>query len=189
MRAAARADGEKVKALLAEGVDLEQADSSGWTALMYANPESCGHGSCIYEPEVLNLLITAGANPNYSSLHGDTALMAAAYDQRFEEALVTAGAHVNAQNTDGVSTLMILASFGQADEIKKALRRGADAALKDTQGRTALDYLRLTNCGQNPLHDATREPTSDSNQCNQLDKEDFRKSKKLLEATTRSTTP
>jgi len=188
MRAAARADIKKVTALLDEGADPEQVDSSGWTALMYASPESCD-GSCIYEPEVFNLLITAGTNPNYFSPHGDTALMASAYEQRFEEALVNAGAHVNAQNTDGVSTLMILASFGQADEIKKALRRGADARLKDTQGRTALDYLRLTNCGQNPLHDATREPISENIQCNQLDKEDFRKSKKLLEATTRSTTP
>jgi TonB family protein len=188
MRAAARADAEKVKALLTDGADAVQTDSSGWTALMYARRESCGALACIDDSEVFKLLIAAGANPNYVSPHGDTALMASAFDGHFEQSLAKAGGQVNAQNADGVSTLMILASKAEASEIKNALLSGADAKLKDTQGRTALDYLRLANCGQSPLRDSIREQTSENNQCD-LNDEDFRKSKKLLDAATRLTAP
>src|SRR5262249_9646033 len=92
-----------------------------------------------------------------------------------------AGAKVNMQNIDGVSLLMILASFAEADEIRKALLAGADAKLKDVQGRTALDYLKLADCGQSPLRDLVRDEAPEEGKCRQLEKDNFRASKKLLE--------
>jgi hypothetical protein len=190
MRAAARADGKKVKTLLEEGADPEQADSSGWTALMYARTEYCDGGdACASEPEVIKILIAAVANPNYSSPHGDTALMAAAWDHRFEVELIKAGVDVNTQNVDGSSTLMILASFGDADAIQNALLAGANPKLKDTQGRTAIDYLRLANCGKSPLRERSGVGVLENKTCGRLDSDDYRKSKKLLEAVARSTNP
>lgn len=180
MRAAVRIDNRKVKALLKKGADPDQTDSSGWTALMYAGGQSCGEASCVDDSSIVDLLLAAGANPKYSSPHGDTPLMAAAFDRRFERALVRAGANVNAQNLDGVSALMILASFAEADQIQKALQAGADAQLKDAHGRTALDYLQLASCGQSPLRDSALEAATEYGECNALDKEDVEKSQMLL---------
>jgi ankyrin repeat protein len=140
MRAAARADVTQVRELLKEGVNANQADSSGWSVLMYAQTIEYGEASSILHPDMIPLLLSAGADPKYSSPRGDTPLMAAAYDGRFEESLVRAGANVNAQNMEGVSALMILATQAEAKEIEDALRAGANSRLKDTRGRTALDY-------------------------------------------------
>src|SRR5208282_6570219 len=101
----------------------------------------------------VQLLLGMGADPNQKSAIGDTALMASASRGAFDDDLVKAGAKINAQNSAGVTALMILAAKGEADEIRDALKAGANASLKDAKGRTALDYLRLANCGKNPIRD------------------------------------
>src|SRR5262249_8249880 len=152
-------------------------DSSGWTALMYARPEECGEGSCIDHTDLIPILVAAGADANYSSPRGDTALMAAAFNNRFEAALVRAGANVNAQNVNGVSALMILASRAEVGAIEEALKEGANPKLTDVQGRTALDYLQLASCGKNPLRDEAIEPISEEPDCGVLDGDNFKQSK------------
>ncbi len=186
MRAAAHGDVEKVNALLNEGADIGQTDSSGWTALMYANPRWCtgggGDSVCIVSnSNLLKLLIAAGADANYSSPHGDTPLMAAAYDERFEKDLVKGGANINAQNWDGLSALMILVTTGRVDEIQAALIAGANAKLKDNQGRTALDYLRLANCDQSPVRNPLDETAPGKKDCDNLVEDDFEKIKDSLQ--------
>jgi hypothetical protein len=63
------------------------------------------------------------------------------------------------------------------------LKAGANASLKDTKGRTALDYLRLANCGKNPIRDEQSEwVTYGKGKCRALDAEDFTQAEKLLKA-------
>lgn len=181
MKAAARTDHKQVQQLLRAGADPNQADSSGWTALMYARIDSYRGGAHIFRSELIRELVAAGADPNYLSPHGESALMAQAFDRRFEEELVRAEANVNQQNNDGVSTLMILASFGEADEIAKALQAGANPNLKDVQGRTALDYLNRANCDESPLRNpVTSNSTHEGGECRALGQEDYHRSEQLL---------
>lgn len=171
MRAAIRNNVNQMQLLIEQGSNLFESDSSGWTALMYA--AASGHS------EPVQMLLGAGANPNQASPHGDTALMASAFRRTIDEDLLRAGANINAQNHDGVTVLMILAGKGETDEVDAALKAGADPSLKDTQGRTALDYLRLGDCGKSPIRDEVLTWMS-SEGCGQLDEDDFRKGIQLL---------
>jgi TonB family protein len=121
------------------GVDVDAADESAWTALMYA-------AELTYDDKEIGMLLDAQAKANRVSLHGDTALMMAAYNGRLSERLLASGADINARNADGVTVLMLLAQRMDADELKAAIAAGADATTKDMQGRTALDYLREASC-------------------------------------------
>jgi ankyrin repeat protein len=174
MQAAAWKDAERLKTLIAEGADLSQTDSSGWSALMYA--------ASVASDFPVQILLKAGADPNQSSPHGDTPLMASAMAGFWDRDLVKAGALINAKNKDGQTVLMILASRAEVDGIREALQAGADASLRDAQGRTGLDYLRLASCGKSPLYD----PITDSNysftKCTALGAKDVRSAEKILKA-------
>jgi len=170
MKAAVNANIESLKRLLATTKDVDAADSSGWTALMYAAASS--------HSEPVKLLLAAGANPNHKSFAGDTALMASAISGSFDDDLVRAGADVNAQNSAGMSSLMILAAKGDADEVASALKTGANGFLKDAKGRTALDYLRLANCGKSPVPEWSTFVSG--GKCDHLDEDDVRQITGLL---------
>lgn len=174
MRAAKQGDVDKMRALLKEGAKVTETDASGWTPLMYAAASSSS-------PPV-QLLLERGSDPNHKSAIGDTALMASAITGALDEDLVKAGANVNAQNSDGVTALMILAARGEADEIRGALKAGANASLKDGKGRTALDYLRLANCGKSPIRDEGSDwmRIEYRGKCRSLDADDFKQAEKLL---------
>ena len=131
---------DALKRLLATpGLDVDAADESGWTALMYA-------AELTYDDREIGMLLDAQAKADRASLHGDTALMMAAYNGRLSERLLASGADVNARNADGVTALMLLAQRMNADELKAAIAAGADVTAKDVQGRTARDYLREASC-------------------------------------------
>jgi TonB family protein len=164
---------DRVKELIASGADLEETDASGWSALMYAAGSS--------NSTALQLLLKAGADPNQRSLRGDTALMASCASGSWDDDLVRAGAEVNAQNKDGQTALMFLAARDEPDEIRDALKAGANAALKDVKGRTALDYLRLASCGKSPLYDRVTDGIYSYTKCTAFDADDLRKAKRLLE--------
>lgn len=143
MRSAARDDLARLQQLISRGAEVDAADSSGWTALMYA--AAGAYGSAV------SPLLAAGADPDHRSHFGDTPLIAAALKGRFDEELAEAGADVNAQNRNGVSALMLLVVTADLEEIKLALSAGTDPSLSDVQGRTALDYLREVDCHRNPI--------------------------------------
>jgi TonB family protein len=152
MKAAALGRCYELKTLIGAGSNVREVDASGWSALLYAAGSN--------DLEAVRMLLRAGADPNQSSLRGDTPLMAAALDFGWNEDLVKAGANVNAQNRDGQTALMLLAgaqgySYGRdlPSEIRKALQEGADPSLKDRKGRAALDYLILSSCGMVPNWD------------------------------------
>ncbi len=133
--------------LLKQGDPVDDADASGWTPLMYASYFHYHHSDSP-EDDPVGLLLDAHADPNRASLHGDTALMFAAYGSALLQALLTHGANLNAHNADGLTTLMLLSQFPNHPEtLKAALAAGADPNAHDNLGRTALDYLRSASCG------------------------------------------
>lgn len=173
MDAAHRGDMKAFQAALDAGDKLTDVDASGWTPLMYA--------ASSYGDSSLKNIIKAGVDVNARSTRGETALMASAVTGVADEDLLKAGAEVNAVNDEGMTALMILVQHGDPDEIEILLRAGADAHLKDSDGRTALDYLNAANCGYPIVHE--KDPqwmTVGYSRCNALDHDDYQKSKRLL---------
>lgn len=172
MRAVMHEDLANVKGQIAAGARLEDTDASGWTALMYAATAYTNSSG------VVNELLRAGANRNHRSPFGDTVLMASALDGYFDEDLARGTETLNVQNLDGVTALMLLAASGRVDEIRKALNIGANAKLKDKQGRSAVDYLDAIPCHKSLVRGYKRfmEITGP---CLELDR-DLRKARGLL---------
>lgn len=91
---------------------------------------------------VINLLLTAGAQPNSHDENKNTALIYAARDGLLEiaKSLITAGADINWIDGEGV-TALILASFKNHPELVELfLANGADKSVVDSFGQTAVDY-------------------------------------------------
>jgi uncharacterized protein len=110
MRAAASGDLTAVKALLAQGADVNATTADGYTVLMYA--ASYGNSN------IVGFLLEKGANVNARDKSGLTALMEAA-KQELDAGDVIA---------DYIGT------------VKALLDKGADVSLRDKDGRTALIY-------------------------------------------------
>jgi ankyrin repeat protein len=104
----------------------------------------------------MRILLDAGADPKRQSATGATALMFAAAPPRaaatsaLEQASLDAialcldrGAEVNAVNASGQTALHLASPAGQDSAIVKLLlSRGANAGIRDKQGRTPFDPLR-----------------------------------------------
>ena len=172
MDAAHRGEKAAFQAALEAGDKLTDVDASGWTPLMYA--------ASSYSDSIVSAIVKAGADVNARSKRGETALMASAVTGMADEELLKAGAQVNAANDVGMTALMLLVERGDPDELKTLLSAGADARKKDSEGRTALDYLNAANCGS-PIVKA-KDPewmTVGYLQCNALG-DGYQKSKQLL---------
>lgn len=107
----------------------------GMTPLMFAaqsNPN----------PEVIRVLLKAGADINAKHQDGSTMLDAAAAANRnpeIIEVLVKAGAEVNAKDDNGKTPLMCAAQYNRNPEVITALLKvGADVNKKTASGTTAL---------------------------------------------------
>jgi TonB family protein len=173
MDAAHRGDKKAFQAALAAGDKLTDVDASGWTPLMYA--------ASSYGDSPLSEIVKAGVDVNARSKRRETALMASAVTGMADEDLLNAGAEVNAVNDDGMTALMLLVQRGGPDEVETLLKAGADARMKDSKGRTALDYLNAANCGSPIVHEKDpRWMTVGYSRCNALDHDDYQKSKRLL---------
>ena len=173
MDAAHRGDKKAFQAALAAGDQLTDVDASGWTPLMYA--------ASSYGDSPLSEIVKAGVDVNARSKRGETALMASAVTGMVDEDLLNAGAEVNAVNDDGITALMLLVQRGDPDQVETLLKAGADARVKDSKGRTALDYLNAANCGSPIVREKDpRWMTVGYLRCTALDRNDYQKSKRLL---------
>ena len=173
MDAAHRGDKTAFKTALEAGDKLTDVDASGWTPLMYA--------ASSYGNSPLREILKAGVDVNAHSKKGETALMASAVTGMADEDLLKAGAEVNAVNDDGMTALMLLVQHGDPNEVETLLKAGADARVKDSKGRMALDYLNAANCGSPIVHEKDpRWMTLGYSRCNALDHDDYQKSKRLL---------
>jgi ankyrin repeat protein len=91
------------------------------------------------QPEVVNLFIKAGMDPNVAE--GDKTVLLEACRRGYSEvgsSLIEAGANVNARDSFGVSCLMFSAITGSNGLILKLIEKGADVNAQDNYGRSTL---------------------------------------------------
>ena len=132
---------QQVEAVIKAGTDVNAINELGWrTPLMNA----AGRNN---NPEVLRVLIQAGANVNAKDNYGSTPLMYAALNDNSEvfKALIQAGANVNAKNDDGWTPLMLAAGDNSAEVVSVLIKGGADVNAKFDDGRTALSFAAKEN--------------------------------------------
>ena len=90
------------------------------------------------------VLLDLGADINAMDERGITPLMLASSIYQNVDVLIRAGANLNLQSDDGRTALMISAQFGADPRvIPLLLQHGADARLRDSTGRTALDWFDM----------------------------------------------
>jgi len=142
--AAMQGDGETVRALLKQGVDVNAAQGDGMTALHWAGVKA--------DAKMAEMLLYAGANVKAATrLGGFTPLFLAAKtgDAAVVETLVKASADVNVVTTMGATPLMLAAASGNADTVSILLEHGAEVnAAEAARGQAALMFAAVYNRGE-----------------------------------------
>ncbi|MCG5214002.1 ankyrin repeat domain-containing protein [Streptosporangium soli] len=134
-RAAVSGRAEIVKVLLDHGADANRlSDGGDDEGLPLCAAAAWGH------PEVIDLLLAAGAEPDARETGGWTALLWAATNGYGDcaEALLTAGADPDGAKEQGDTALTLAARRGALGVVRALLAHGADASLPDGDGDTAL---------------------------------------------------
>lgn len=125
---------ERVRGLLADGVDPNVPESDetghGWSPLMLA----------ARDPEVMAVLLVAGADPTYATPGGDLVVMAVARIGSPEGLglLRTAGADLRKTDDTGNNALMEAAGAGNRDTVEFLLGEGLGVNDTTHNGGTAL---------------------------------------------------
>lgn len=129
--------------ILEGGARADLVDSRGRTALMMAAQEGF--------PDLVELLIQAGAGLDHGDSSGRRALHYAARCQQNTSAvmehLLVAKAIVDAMDSSGVTPLMTAASVQSKAAVAALLCHGARALQVDYVGQRAIDYSRLPQAG------------------------------------------
>ena len=142
--------------LLRRGADPKAPDSTGKPAILYAAARGF--------TQIVTRLLDAGSDVNQVYANGLTVLSwAAGYAEDVPASegaglvrlLLERGARVNTADDRGMTPLMIAASMDHAEVAELLLARGADASLKDKDGRSAADLapsasLRQRLAAQSP---------------------------------------
>jgi len=86
------------------------------------------------------LLDAARTNPGARDASGNTALMAALYEEDPETFfdLLNRGADINAKSDNGYTALIIAAARSDSDAVRELVKRGADVNAKTYEGQSAL---------------------------------------------------
>jgi serine/threonine-protein phosphatase 6 regulatory ankyrin repeat subunit B len=123
---------QMVKILLKTGIDINQQDSLGFTALHWA--AYYGHQA------VVESLLANGANIGLASNTGTTALYWAALNgrQAVVELLLAHGANPNIADNTGTTALYLAALNGRQAVVESLLAHGANPNIADNSGATAL---------------------------------------------------
>jgi len=92
------------------------------------------------KPEIVQLLLDAGAHANVGDEHGNTPLHIACRNGRSNIArlLLEAGADVNARGTGGWTPLHWACFHGHSDTVRHLFAHGVEPHIKDAYGQTAL---------------------------------------------------
>jgi ankyrin repeat protein len=130
--AAEGADREGVRALVERGVDVNQAQVDGMTALHWAAYHD--------DLNTAKLLVSARADVNAANRHGVRPLSLACTngDTAMVELLLDAGADPNATLRGNETALMTAARTGTLGPVKALLSRGADVNARERRGQSAL---------------------------------------------------
>lgn len=129
----------KVKTLLGQGVAVDARDANGDTALAMA--------VISYKPEIIEFLLSKGANINSANRSGASPLVYTTLVGRKPEQarfLLDRGADVNlvGSTTTKMTPLIYAAIYGNADVVRLLLARGADPSVRDIGGNTALEHAK-----------------------------------------------
>jgi len=133
-QAAVDSNVEKIRDLLAQGVNVDARDESGWTALRNA----------VFQEKlaIVRLLLANRADPNLQDYKdGSTALHWAAQIGRTDilTALLDTGADPNMHDTfSGITPLMHAASGGNVAAVKVLIAKGADVNASNKFGESVL---------------------------------------------------
>ncbi|HEY9110919.1 MAG TPA: ankyrin repeat domain-containing protein [Rhodanobacteraceae bacterium] len=129
---AAAADADAVARLLELGLPADARDERGATALLRAS----GAGAL----QSVQRLLAAHADPKLTVNTGASPLSAAVSARHADSvrALVSAGVPIDQRHTDDVTALMIAAALGHPEMVASLRELGANAALADARGNTAL---------------------------------------------------
>ncbi|MFL2856649.1 MAG: ankyrin repeat domain-containing protein [Pseudohongiellaceae bacterium] len=124
---------DEVERLLAQGVNINEPQGDGATALHWA----------IYrnDERITGLLLGQGANPNTSDDHGVSPLSLAALNANplLVDLLIDKGADVNAARSSGETSLMIASHVGNTAVMELLLSAGANPnATENNKRHTAL---------------------------------------------------
>jgi hypothetical protein len=136
IQAARDGDTEQVKAQIARGAKLDQADASGWTPLR-ATLEF-GHA------EAAKALIEAGANVNAKDELGRTPLLLASMRglKDVVDALLARKADLTGKDTTQRTALHIAAQMGQLEIVEALVKAGADVNAEDATRQTPMTVAR-----------------------------------------------
>jgi Domain of unknown function (DUF6438)/Ankyrin repeats (3 copies) len=138
MKAAAGTNLETLGKQLKLLTNVNEGDSSGWTALMYAAQAGTLDG--------MKLILDAGGDARARTMAGESVMAAAVSAQQQArgkvQLLYDRGLDVNARDRHGVSPLMLTREFGwrELGLYDLLLKLGADVQMRDDQGRTVDDY-------------------------------------------------
>ncbi|MDE0003199.1 MAG: ankyrin repeat domain-containing protein [Rhodospirillaceae bacterium] len=125
-------DAAAMRALLADGADVNRPAADGATALHWA--------ARLDLPGVARLLLAAGADAGAANAFGVTPLALAAVNgsATMLDTLLRAGADANAPAAGGETALLTAARAGRADAVRTLVAHGADVNAAQRAGQTAL---------------------------------------------------
>ena len=131
---------ETMTLLLAAGADVKAVHRTGEQALMMAARQRNYRTPAVEpSPEIVELLLAHGADPNFRSEWNETALMFANTAARVK-LLVAKGADVEAKDKEGRTALMKAATRGDVGVAGALVDSGANVNAVDNNGSTALLY-------------------------------------------------
>src|SRR3990167_1642771 len=128
-----------VQQLLGEGINPDNQDLWGFTALILAAYSN--------NPDMVEILLAANADPNIQNKDGSTALIVAAQRNNLDmfEALLAANADPNIQGNNGYTALHWAAYFNNLAMVKVLLTANADPNIQNKDGSTALHWAAEHN--------------------------------------------
>jgi ankyrin repeat protein len=128
-----KADVKTVRSLISQRLDVNASEADGSTALHWAAQRD--------NPEIVGLLIAAGANARTATRYNVTPLALACMNGNADiiERLLAAGADANSTSEEGQTALMTASLTGKVPAIKVLLAHGADVNTKEpVRGQSAL---------------------------------------------------